>query len=91
MAAISDLINEQTGRKISSKTALVWYNEFLESGGLEEGLRGVWDRDRWLWLQIAVCKLSKESKKIAFDVATRDLESLIAEDPPKFEVVLKAF
>ena len=48
MASLSYSVAKQTGKKISLKTALVWYNEYIEKGGFKEDARGVWDRESFL-------------------------------------------
>ena len=48
MASLAVEVAGQTCKKVSPKTALVWYNEFIENGGFKEDTRGVWDRDSFL-------------------------------------------
>lgn len=94
MAVLSEEVAGQTGKKISPKTALVWYNEYVESGGFKEDTRGVWDRESFLeeyGYKLRFEIYLKNQRKMTVDVATRDLEALIAKDPPKSAIGILAF
>lgn len=94
MLAISESVRGETGNKVSSKTIRAWYNEFLELKGFKEDLRGVWERESFLetyGYSMRFLINLKNQKKLTVERATKDLEELIAKDPPKSTAVVEAF
>lgn len=94
MVLISDSVRCETGGRVSSKTIRAWYNEFLELKGFKEDLRGMWQRECFLDAydySLRFLMYLKNQRKLTVDRAAKDLEELIAKDPPKCAAGVEAF
>ena len=90
--ALSEKVSGFSGGVLSPRMIRKWYHQYMDTGGFDEDLCGVWMRDIFLEEHGYTHRFQlymKNELTVTVDTATKELEAIVQRDPPRTEHGLK--